>query len=169
MFVQSSLFNLFTHLSMSHRGQDTLRHVTNSPDPIVTRRRTSSPQGETFNGVDLTSPPQGETSNGADLTSPPQGGNPEKKLAHTGTGVVCDRFSRRDRHLGIPKYLSLWLPRRLCLDDGSGSRHQSRTAYQHAVALQHVCCQTEEIAYCKAAGHQACMRSHFLRRCSITW
>ena len=93
---------------MSHRGQDTLRHVTNSPDPIVTRRRTSSPQGETLNGVDLTSPPQGETLNGAvltsppqgetlngtdlasppqgetlngaDLTSPPQGGNPEKKL-----------------------------------------------------------------------------------------
>ena len=62
------------------RGQDTLRHVTNSPDPIVTRRRTSSPQGETLNGVDLTSPPQGETLNGAVLTSPPQGGNPEKKL-----------------------------------------------------------------------------------------
>ena len=34
----------------------------------------------------------------------------------------------------------------------------------HAVALQHVCCQAEEIAYCKAAGHQACLRSHFLRQ-----
>ena len=79
---------------LSHRGQDTLRHVTNSPDPIVTRRRTSSPQGETLNGAVLTSPPQGETLNGAvltsspqgetlngaDLISPPQGGNPEKKL-----------------------------------------------------------------------------------------